>query len=210
MIRVFVADDHAVVREGVKRIIAGAGDMTVAGEAATGEDLVGQLTARPCDVVVMDLSMPGLPGLEVLQEIRRSKPKLPVLVLSMYPADQYAVRTLKAGSSGYLHKGGSPDELITAIRTVVTGRRYLTDEVAQCLAAHVDQASEKPPHERLSNREFQVLCLLASGKSASEIAAELELSVKTVSTFRSRVLEKLGLAHNAELVRYALKHHLVE
>jgi two-component system, NarL family, invasion response regulator UvrY len=210
VIQVFVADDHAVVREGIKRIIASAGDLTVAGEAANGEDLVKQLATGSCDVVVMDLSMPGLPGLEVLQEIRRSRPKLPVLVLSMYPADQYAVRTLKAGASGYLHKGGPPEELITAIRRVVTGRRYVTDEVAQCLAAHVDAASEKPPHERLSNREFQVLCLLASGKSASEIAEELGLSVKTVSTFRRRVLEKLGLNHNAELVRYALKHGLIE
>lgn len=209
MIRVLLADDHPVVREGVKRIIAGARDMAVIGEAGTGPELLAQVAARPCDVVVMDLAMPGRPGLEVLHEIRRDHPRLPVLILSMYPADQYAVRTVIGGASAYLHKGGPPDELVRAIRTVATGRRYLTDEVAQRLAAHLDRASQKPPHEQLSNREFEVLCLIAAGRTISEIAEQLAISVKTVSTFRRRLLEKLGLRHNAELVRYALEHDLL-
>jgi two-component system invasion response regulator UvrY len=210
VIRVLVADDHAVVREGLKRIIESAGDMSPVGEAADGDELLQCVEASACDVVVMDLAMPGLPGLEVLREIRRCKPQLQVLVLSMYPADQYAVRTLSAGASGYLHKGDSPTELVKAIRTVVQGRRYISEPVAEALAFHVDAAREKAPHERLSNREFQVLRLIAAGKTVSDIARQLSLSVKTVSTFRSRVLEKLELTRNAELMRYALKHNLVD
>lgn len=210
MIRVLIADDHAVVREGLKRIVEGTGDISVEGEAGSGEELLRKIGNTPCDVVVMDLAMPGMPGLEVLREIRRRKPQLPILILSMYPADQYAVRTLSDGASGYLHKGDPPSELVKAIRTVVRGRRYISEPVAESLASHVNGTAEKAPHERLSNREFQVLRLLASGQGVSEIARELQLSVKTVSTFRARVLEKLGLAHNAELVRYALEHGLVD
>jgi DNA-binding NarL/FixJ family response regulator len=157
----------------------------------------------------MDLSMPGMNGLEVLAEIRRQKPNLPVLVLSMHPEDQYAVRVLEAGAWGYLNKGGPPGELVSAIRRVASGRRYITEAVAEQLAARVDPTRARAPHERLSNREFQVLCLLAQGRSVSEIAGELTLSVKTVSTFRARVLEKLGLRSNAALVRYALEHNLL-
>ena len=210
MIRVLVADDHAVVREGIKRIISSAGDMTVAGEANDGKELLTKVTAGDCDVVLMDLAMPGTSGLEVLQEIRRQSPKLPVLVLSMHPEDQYAVRTLMAGASGYIHKGHPPNELVSAIRTVAAGRKYITAEVAESLASHVDMVSDKPPHESLSNREYQVMCLIALGKSVSDIGRELSLSVKTVSTYRSRVLDKLGLRHNAEITRYAMKHGLVE
>jgi DNA-binding NarL/FixJ family response regulator len=210
MIRVLIADDHAVVREGIKRIIADAADLTVRAEAENGQDLLAKLKAGDCDVVLMDLAMPGMPGLEVLEEIRRQRPRLPVLVLSMYPEDQYAVRTLMAGASGYIHKGSPPDELVAAIRTVAAGRRHITAEVAESLASHVDTVSPKPPHESLSNREYQVLCLIASGKSVGDIAGELSLSVKTVSTYRSRILEKLGLRHNAEITRYAMQHGLVE
>ena len=210
MIRVLIADDHAIVREGVKRIIAAAGGMTVVGEAADGRELLALLASIPCDVVLMDLAMPGGSGLELVADVRRTRPQLPVLVLTMYPEDQYAVRTLMAGASGYLYKGNPPDELITAIRKVFAGERYITPAVAAQLATHVDMVSDKPPHARLSNREYQVLCLIASGKSVSEGARELGLSVKTVSTFRTRILEKLGLRHNAELTRYALKHGLVE
>lgn len=209
MIRVMIADDHAVVREGLKRIVAGTSDLAVAGEAASGPELLAEVAARPCDVVLMDLAMPGLSGLEALHELRRRHPKLPILILSMYPADQYAVRTLKAGAAGYLNKGSAPEELISAIRKVAAGRRYLSEDVAQCLAAHVDNEVDKPAHERLSDREFQVLCLVAGGRSVTEIAAELGLSVKTVSTFRARVLEKLGLRATADLVRYALDHGLI-
>lgn len=210
MIRVVIADDHAVVREGLKRIIEGAGDMQVVGEIADGQALLRWIAVTTCDVLVMDLAMPGMPGLEVLREIRRRDSQPPVLILSMYPADQYAVRVMSDGAAGYLHKGDSPSELLKAIRVVAQGRRYISEPVAECLATHVNTTSERAPHERLSNREFQVLKLIASGKGVSEIAGELSLSVKTVSTFRRRVLEKLGLAHNAELVRYALKHGIVE
>jgi two-component system, NarL family, invasion response regulator UvrY len=210
MIRVLIADDHAVVREGVKRIVAAAGDMTVVGEAATGEELLAAVVNTPCDAVLMDLSMPGMNGLEALREIRQRKPGLPVLVLSMYAADQYAVRALMDGAAGYLHKGGPPDEIVAALRTVAAGRRHISPAVAEALAARVDPYADKPRHEQLSNREFQVLCQLARGQSVSSIARELGISVKTVSTFRTRVLEKLGLSQNADLVRYALKHGLVE
>ena len=210
MIRILIADDHAVVREGIKRIIADIGDITVAGEAADGRELLAMVANDAWDVILMDLAMPGLPGLEVLQDIRSRKPKLPVLVLSMYPEDQYAVRTLMAGASGYINKGTPPDELVTAIRTVAEGRRYITAAVAQSLASHVDTVSAKPPHESLSNREHQVMCLIAAGKSVGDIAEELLLSVKTVSTYRSRILQKLRLRHNAEITRYAMQHGLVE
>jgi DNA-binding NarL/FixJ family response regulator len=184
--------------------------MRVAGEAANGQELLASVTADGWDVVVMDLAMPGIPGLEVLEQIRRQKPHLPVLVLSIYPEDQYAVRAIVAGASGYMNKGTPPDELVAAIRTVVARRRYISPQVAESLAAHVDMVSAKPPHEALSNREYQVLCLIASGQSVSDIGRQLSLSVKTVSTYRSRVLEKLGLRHNAEVTRYAIKHGLVE
>jgi len=210
MIRVVVADDHAVVREGLKRIIESAGDMMLVGEAASGEELLRELSGWPCDVVVLDLSMPGMSGLDVVREIRQRAPKLPVLVLSMYPEDQYAVRALSDGAVGYIHKGDDPAELVKAIRAAAQGRRYITQAVAECLATHVDATAERLPHERLSNREFQVFKLIAAGKRVSEIARELSLSIKTVSTFRHRVLEKLGMSHNIEIVRYAFKHGLVE
>lgn len=210
MIRVLVADDHAVVREGIKRIIADAGDMVVTGEVADGRDLLARVTTGEWDVLVMDLAMPGISGLEVLQDLRRQRPNLPILVLSMYPEDQYGVRTLMAGASGYVHKGSPAGEVIQAIRTVASGRRYVTPLVAERLAEVVDRVSEKPAHEALSNREYQIMCLIASGRSVSDIARELSLSVKTVSTYRARLLEKLGLRHNAELTRYALKYGLVE
>jgi two-component system invasion response regulator UvrY len=210
MIRVLVADDHGVVREGIKRIIADTGDMVVAGEAVDGQDLLAKVAAGEWDVVLMDLAMPGTSPLEVLKEVRRQRPELPVLVLTMYPEDQYAVRTMMAGARGYVHKGSPPDELVKAVRSVVAGRRHVSSEVAQLLASHVNAGGEKLPHQKLSNREYEVLCLIASGKSVGDIAAELSLSVKTVSTFRRRILQKLGLRHNAEITRYALKHGLVE
>lgn len=210
MIKVLIADDHAVVREGIKRIIADLSDMAVTAEANDGEDLLAKLDGGDCDVVLMDLAMPGMSGLEVLQKVRERSPTLPVLVLSMHPEDQYAVRTVMAGAAGYIHKGDPPEELVAAIRTVAAGRRYITAKVAERLASHVDTASPKPAHESLSNREHQVLCLIASGKTVSDIALELSLSVKTISTYRTRILEKLRLRHNAEITRYAMQHGLVE
>ncbi len=210
MIRVIIADDHAVVREGIKRILAGTQDIQVIAEAGDGPKLLAAIAAHACDVAVMDMAMPGMPGLEVLQEIRRIRSRLPVLVLSMYPADQYGVRALVAGAWGYLHKGDPPDQLLSAIRTVATGRRFLTDDLAQSLALHVDSASAKRPHELLSNREYQVFALLASGRSVTDAARELNLSVKTVSTFRRRLLEKLGVRRNADIIRYAIDHSLLQ
>lgn len=210
MIEVLIADDHAVVREGVKRIVDGAGDMCVSQEAANHDELLRCALTGRCDVVVMDLAMPGPPGLDVLGELRRRKPKLPVLILTMYPADQFAVRTLRGGASGYLNKGDPPDELIKAIRTVARGRRYVSESVALTLASGLDPAAEKPPHEMLSDREFQILRMIAAGTSITEIARKLSLSVKTISTYRKRLLEKLRLQHDADLIRYALKHHIVE
>jgi two-component system invasion response regulator UvrY len=210
MIRVLVADDHAVVREGVKRIIADTTDMVVAGEATTAAELEANVVTGQFDVVLMDLAMPGLSGLEALRDLHRRRPRLPLLVLSIYPEEPYAVRALVAGAAGYINKGSPPDEIINAIRTVAAGHRYITAPVAQGLASYVNSAASKPPHTLLSNREYQVLCLLASGQSVSEVARQLALSVKTISTFRARVLRKLGLQRNADLVRYALQHGLIE
>ena len=210
MIKILIADDHAVVREGIKRIIADAGDMTVTAEANDGDDLLAKVRAGDCDVALMDLAMPGMSGLELLQEIRRQHPKLPVLVLTIYPEDQYAVRTLMAGASGYVHKGDSPAELITAIRKVAAGNRYITPKVAELLASHVDPMSSGRRHENLSNREYEVMCLVATGKSISEVAEQLLLSVKTVSTFRRRILDKLGLHNTAQIIRYAIENRLVD
>jgi DNA-binding NarL/FixJ family response regulator len=209
MIKTLIADDHTVVREGIRRILEQAEDMCVAGEAANGPELLSQVTKGRWDVLIMDLSMPGPPGLEVLEQVRRVRPDLPVLILSMHPEDQYAVRVLAAGASGYINKSSSPDELIKAIRTVASGRRYISSEVAECLASHVDKSGAGAPHERLSNREYHVLRLIASGKGSNAIADELHLSVKTISTFRRRVLDKLGLRNNADIARYAVQHRLL-
>lgn len=210
MIRVFIADDHAIVREGVKRIISDADDMCVAGEAADGPELLALVAGDGVDVVLLDLAMPGMGGLEVIQQIHQRKPRLAVLVVSMHAADQYAVRAIKAGAAGYINKGRPPKELLAAIRTVAAGRHYISPDVAESLAAHLLTDTSKLPHESLSNREYEVLCLIASGKSVGDIAEELSLSIKTVSTYRGRILGKLGLRHNAELMRYALAHGLVE
>lgn len=210
MIRVLIADDHAIVREGIKRTLADTADIEVVGEAGDGQALIALIGSSPADVVVLDLAMPGVPGLEVLEDLRRRKPNLLILVLSMYPTEQYAVRAIRAGASGYINKARPPSELIAAIRAVAARRHYVDSETAEVMASHIDATSARLPHEKLSNREFEVVCLIAQGKSVSDIADQLALSVKTVSTYRSRILEKLGLRHNAEITRYALKHGLVE
>jgi two-component system, NarL family, invasion response regulator UvrY len=210
VIKVLVADDHAVVREGIKRIIADTEDISVTGEAADGPELLEMAGRGRWDVILLDLSMPGTSGLDALHQLRAQYPDLPILVLSIHPEEQYGVRALTAGASGYVQKTSPPADLIQAIRTVAEGRRYVTPAVASSLASRVDRLSPKLPHERLSNREFQVMCLIASGKSVGDIARELSLSVKTVSTFRGRILEKLKLRHNAEITRYAIRHGLVD
>jgi len=210
MIRILVVDDHAIVREGLKQILADVNDMAVRDEAAGGQEALAKIRSGEFDVVLLDISMPGRSGLEILKEIKAERPKLPVLILSMHAEEQYAVRTLRAGASGYLTKASAPDELIGAIRKVSCGRKYVSSSLAEKLALELDIDTKKPPHATLSDREYQVMLMLASGKSVKEIADELCLSVKTISTYRSRVMEKMNMKKNAELTLYAIQNHLVD
>jgi two-component system invasion response regulator UvrY len=210
MIRALIADDHAVVRQGLKQILGDTPEMLVAGEATNGQEVLDKVRAEPWDVVVLDISMPDRSGLDILKQLRSERPKLPVLVLSMHSEDQYAMRVLKAGASGYLTKDSAPDELVKAIRKVVSGGRYVSSFLAEKLAFEIGTDSSRLPHETLSDREFQVLRLIAAGKSVTEIAAELYLSVKTVSTYRARMLEKMNLGTTAELIHYAVQNHLID
>lgn len=210
MIRVCVVDDHAVVREGLKRIIAESPGMAVTAEAGDGIEAMQVLQTNPCDIVVLDITMPNRNGLDVLKQIHAETPRMPVLVLSMHGEDQYAVRVLRAGASGYLTKESAPFKLVQAIRKVVRGGKYVSTTLAEKLVFDLDSRSTKAPHEVLSDREYQVLCMIASGKTVTIIAEELGLSVKTVSTYRIRILEKLNMKNNAELTRYAIKEGLVD
>jgi len=210
MIRVLIADDHAVVRQGLKQILGDTPEMLVAGEATNGQEVLDKVRAESWDVVVLDISMPDRSGLDILKELQSERPKLPVLVLSMYSEDQFAVRVLKAGASGYLTKDSAPDELVKAIRKVVSGGTYVSAFLAEKLAFEIGTDSSKMPHETLSDREFQVLRLIAAGKSVTDIAAELYLSVKTVSTYRARLLQKMNLTTNAELIHYAIQNRLID
>jgi DNA-binding NarL/FixJ family response regulator len=210
MIRVFVADDHAVVRRGVRQILEDASDMIAAGEASTGREVLQAVRQHDYDVLVLDIAMPDANGLEVLSQLRTLKPDLRVLILSMYPEKQYAVRALKAGAAGYLTKESAPDELVAAIRKVASGGKYVTRSLAERLAAALGSELGKEPHEALSAREYQVMRLLAAGKTVTDIATELSLSVKTISTYRTRILEKLDLRNTAEIIRYAFEHGLAE
>lgn len=209
MIKIIIADDHAVVRTGLKQIIESDPNLKVMGEASSGFELIEKIQEGNYDVVLLDISMPGKDGLETLKEIKKIKPKLPVLIFTVYPEDQYAVRLLKAGASGYLNKECEPEELIEAIHRVAMGRKYVSENLAELLAQKLEDASSVPLHELLSDREFQVLCLIASGKTIKEIAEELQLSSNTVSTYRIRILEKMKMKNNAELTHYAIKNGLV-
>ncbi|MFH1437809.1 MAG: response regulator transcription factor [Pseudomonadota bacterium] len=208
MIRILIADDHAIVRKGFAQIIAESSGMKVADEAGNGREALEKALKKDYDVVVLDISMPGRGGLEVLKELKKSKPGLPVLILSIHPEEQYAVRALKAGAAGYLTKESAPDELIRAIRKVTRGGKYVSASLAEKLAVDLDAWSKRPRHETLSDREFQVMCLLGSGKPVKEIAGQLALSVKTISTYRGRILQKLGLDNNAQLTHYVLENKL--
>ena len=210
MIKILVADDHTIVREGLKQILAETSDIVVSGEAANAQEILNKILKNDYDIVLLDISMPGRSGLDVLKTLKSIKPQLPVLILSMHPEEQYAVRALKGGASGYLTKESAPDELITAIRIVSTGRKYVSSALAEKLAFDLENNNEKPLHETLSNREFQVMCMIASGKVISEIAEELLLSIKTVSTYRARILEKMKMKHNAEITYYTIKNGLVD
>ena len=210
MINILIVDDHAVVRAGLRQIISGVSGMAVADEAGDAGEALSKIKKSVYSVVVLDISMPGKSGLDVLKEIRDAYPKLPVLMLSMYPEDQYAVRALKSGASGYMTKDSAPEELVTAIRTVAAGRKYISSDLAERLVYNLDADVKKEPHEILSDREYQVLCMIASGKTISEIADQLSLSVKTISTYRSRILEKMQLKNNAEMTNYAIRNRLID
>ena len=210
MLRVLIADDHAIVREGLKQILADTGDIIVAGEAGSGLEAIKLARMDDFDVLLLDISMPDRSGIEVLKQVRQEFPKLAVLMLSMHREDQYAIRSLKAGAAGYLNKQSAPDELVTAIRQVTQGRKYISPALAQQLADQIGDDRAVAPHETLSDREYQTLTMIASGKTVSEIAAELVLSVKTISMYRSRLLQKMKLRHNAELTHYAIKNNLVQ
>ena len=209
MIKILIADDHAIVRKGLKQIIAETTDMLVADEACDGQEVLSKLRKDSFDMLLLDISMPGRTGLDILRELKAENPKLPVLVLSMYPEEQYAVRVLKAGASGYLTKESAPDELIAAIRKVSTGKRYVTPSLAEKLAFNLQADSDKPLHENLSDREYQVMCMIASGRTVGEIAEKLSLSAKTISTYRARILEKMKMKNNAEITHYAIQNRLV-
>ncbi len=203
-------DDHAVVRRGLRQILADEFRRADFGEARNAQEALARVWKEKWDVVVLDISMPGRSGLEVLREIKNAKAKVPVLVLSMHPEDQFAMRVLKSGASGYMNKESAPEELVRAVQKLLAGGRYVSPSLAEKMALYLTEDIKGTPHERLSNREFQVMRLIASGKTVREIAEENFLSVKTVRTYRQRILEKMGLKRNAELIRYALEHKLVK
>jgi two-component system, NarL family, invasion response regulator UvrY len=208
MIKVIIVDDHPVVRRGLRQIIEEEPDMEIAGEAKTAGEFFSLLRKVSCTLVLLDISLPDKSGFDVLKQLQYELPRLPVLILSVHSEDQYAVRCIKAGASGYLMKEGAPEELVKAIRKVNAGGKYVSASLAEKLASHLD-ASDKPPHENLSDREFQVLCMIAKGKPITRIADEFCINEKTVSTYRARILEKMKMSTNEDLIQYARDHHLV-
>jgi two-component system, NarL family, invasion response regulator UvrY len=207
---ILIVDDHAVVREGLKFILASADDLSVAAEASNAPDAMALLRERPCDLVLLDLSLPGKSGIELLKMIRDELPNVRVLVLSTYPEDQYAVRVLKQGAAGYLTKESAPEQLVQAIRKVVRGGKYVSPAMAEKLLDEIGAPPQHAPHELLSDKEFEVFKLIATGKSLTDIAEKMHVSIKTISTYRTRILEKTGFTANAEFTRYALQHGLID
>ncbi|MGC2064282.1 MAG: response regulator transcription factor [Thermodesulfovibrionales bacterium] len=210
MYRILIADDHPIVLKGLKQILEESGIVRRITQVNSGEEVLATIKENNFDMVLLDISMSGINGIETLEEVKKLKPSLPVLILSMYPEKDYALRAIKAGASGYLTKKSAPAELANAISKIARGGRYISPVLADLIASTLTASSDTPPHERLSNREFQVLRMIASGKSLKEIGGEISLSPKTIGTFRTRILQKLNLTGNAELVRYALKHELFE
>ncbi len=210
MIRILLVDDHVIVRKGLRQILEEDSGMKVAGEAQNGEEALSMVRSGKFDVVILDISMPGRGGLDVLRDLKTEKSGAKVIVLSMHPEEQYAIRSLRDGASAYLTKNCPPEELLLAIRTVHAGKKYITPSIAERLASYIEEDAQEAVHEKLSNRELQVLLLIGAGKQVRDIAAELNLSVKTVSTYRARVLEKMGLETNAQLIRYVLTHGLID
>ena len=209
MTHILVVDDHAVVRQGVRQILSEQFQDAVIGEAASAVEMMGQLRVRHWDVVVLDVGMPGKSGLDALKDLKQASPKLPVLVLSAYPEDQLARRMLKAGAAGYLNKDSAPNELVRALRKILGGGKFVSTAVAELLASNLDDNFEKPLHEQLSDREYQVMCLIAVGKSLKEIADDLCVGISTINTYRARILEKMQLRNNTELTHYAIENRLV-
>jgi len=208
--KILIADDHTIVRRGLKHILHENLNGVMIDEASNEQEVLDKVWNDDYDLVVLDIAMPGRSGLDVLKELRSHKPKLPVLILSMYPEEQYAVRVLKAGASGYLTKDSAPSELMAAVQKISQGKKYISPSLAEKLAVDLDASLEKALHEGLSDREYQVMCMIASGKTVKEIAEVLSLSVKTISTYRSRILEKMRMTNNAALTRYALQNKLVD
>lgn len=210
MIRIMIADDHAVVRRGIREILADEVDMDVAGEACTVQELLSILKKQVCDAVILDIGLPGRSGLEVLDQLKEEHPKIPVLIHTMHPEEQFAARAFRAGAAGYLTKDSAPTELVQALRKIMSGRKYVGAALAEQLAARMDVRSTTPLHEALSDREFEVFRCLATGQTVSEIGEKLSLSAKTISTYRTRILDKLKIKNNSELMRYALREKIVE
>lgn len=209
-IKIIIADDHAIVREGLKQIVAEEKDMLVCGEAEDAIKLMDLLKNEKWSIVVLDINMPGKSGLEALKDIKQLYPELPVLILSMFSEDQYGLRAIKAGASGYLKKVSAPTELVVAIRKIVSGRKYINPSLAEKLAENLGRDKNNYLHEKLSDREYQIMCNIALGKSAEEIAEELALSINTVYTYRNRILEKMSMKSNVELTQYAIQNKLIE
>ena len=210
MIRILITDDHALIRLGLKQLlIAGFGKTTI-GEATNAREALDQISQKDWDAVLLDITMPGRSGLDVLRDIKMMKPKLPILILSACSEDQFALRVLKLGAAGYIKKESAPEELVAALKKVIAGKKYITASVAEKLASNLKPDSDRAPHETLSDREYEVMCMIARGRTSSQIAKILSLSVKTVSTYRTRILEKLQLHTNADLTYYAIKNGMVE
>lgn len=210
MIKILIVDDHAVVRQGLRKILSEQPDMAVIDEAGSAEQLMEIVGTKKWDILIMDISMPGKSGLDVLKQLHQEQPRLPILFLSMLPEEQFAVRVLQAGASGYMTKETAPEELVKAVRKICAGGKYISSAVAEKFAGQFNSKTQQLPHEKLSEREFQVLCKIASGKPLTKIAEELYLSVKTVTTYRARVLAKMSMTSNAELIRYGVEHKLTE
>lgn len=210
MVRVLIADDHPVVRTGLKQILADEPDIEVVGEAMNSSEVVEYVWKHQCDLILLDIGMPGRSGIEIIGEIKQLRPDIGVLILSIYPEEQYAVRALRAGASGYLTKSSAPTELINAVYKVSKGGKYISQNLAEILASEIDEHSTKKPHERLSDREYQVMLMLASGKTVTEVAKELNLSVKTISTYRANILGKMSMKNNAQITFYAVENSLIK
>jgi len=210
MVNIIIVDDHPIVRQGLKQILSEEPDMAVFGESQNSQEVLELIRKQDWDIVVLDISMPGRGGLDVLKEIKHERPKLPVLILSIHPEDQYAVRALKAGASGYLTKESAPEALVRAIRKILRGGKYVSSTLAEKLAYNLEAETEKPLHETLSDREYQVMLMIAQGKTTNAIAEEMALSIKTVSTYRARILEKMKMTTIADITYYVIKNNLLD